>query len=96
MDLDGMNILHLAIKFYPAIVSNLLVFLENHHLENIINEQTTVTRKTPLHLAASMGHIDIVRQDLFLHLFKYQYHKFQIHEMGFKAAPHGGLWFHEP
>ena len=65
LNYDGMNILHLAIKFStrPAeCVGSLLRFLKDNNLaREIVNGQTRVTKQTPLHLAVHYGNIEIVR-----------------------------------
>ena len=53
---QGMNILHLAIIFYPELVSPLLRFLRQQNLDqDMVNQETEWTKVTPLHLAVKKG-----------------------------------------
>ena len=52
-DYDGMNIVHLAIRFYPKFVVPLLRFLKKNNqglLNDMINQATAKTQQTPLRL----------------------------------------------
>ena len=52
LDYEGMNIVHLAIRFYPKFVVPLLRFLKknNQDLYDMVNQATAKTQQTPLHL----------------------------------------------
>ena len=63
VDYAGMNILHLAVRFHPKAVQPLLIVLQDDYLtKGLINQQTSFTGETPLHLAARIGDIDVVQQ----------------------------------
>ena len=63
VDYAGMNILHLAVRFHPKAVQPLLIVLQDDYLtKGLINQQTSFTGETPLHLAARIGNIDVVQQ----------------------------------
>ena len=63
VDYAGMNILHLAVRFHPKAVRPLLIVLQDDYLtKGLINQQTSFTGETPLHLAARIGDIDVVQQ----------------------------------
>ena len=59
----GFNILHLAVCFHPNAVKSMLSLLcDNYLTENLINEKSSYAGMTPLHLAAMIGDVDVVKQ----------------------------------